>query len=618
MDKTKPFVIDYRRPRVLIGCEIVDLDGNVFKSPKALREAREKCEVSTNSIVFCPHCGAGNRHEMWGFPYTPNKQKEVTHKGQCPNCGERLSLRYSYDIEYSNAVTAAQDDPIQISPVRGKTAITFPSQLKWWPVQDDKLAVETVSDLYFSRTMRGNYWLQHEVVRYRLIYNLNTGLCYSMRGIDKDGNPSMYSVQNNRLQNRTMAPMVGIPNEMEGDFIEVVLNAIKNYKGINYNKIINPAKFRSAIYVCAGNKISVNILSRVNYFADMKHNDLRDMLDMEYQGVSEGSKRAYKKLISLSKDGETEWLPKYMQKRSIRNRLNKRAFTFFMYKWLYACGVRDVNIMNRIVDKYIDVYDASYDGEDKYYDQTKLSLSKIVKAHCINADERDVQFMRWVLRGRNADSVYHFIISIFNTNDFLFSDSARMYKLLTDVNYELPENTGTLKEIHDNLSRLNHKRKYSNLTINYSEDEQNLEMDCRGYSFRLAKDTDALYDIGKALSICVGSYGRDAAAKKCTIVTMSKNDKYVACIELKVNKKNMVMKQLKGRFNHTVQEIAPVTEWVAATGVNAQCYDYQNAVDHKNNRFDDCNHDYHVENPRLRERVAYNANIVFDDGPLPF
>jgi hypothetical protein len=617
MIKTKPYIIDYKKPIVFIGSEYVDLQGNIFKSSKELKMAQETAQFQMNEIVYCPHCHAGNRDVDWGFPR--EQKKKFVHKGQCPNCGERLSLEYQESFGLRVTVRNKKDEePMSMMRVTAKAPAHCPSKLKWWPVSDGKLAIEIVSDLYFNRTMYGHYWLHREVVRHRFIFNFDTGLCYAMRGIDEKGAPSKYSSQIHRLQNCTFSYMRDIPYGTTQDFIEVVMQAMKEYKNIPFATINKDGDKNNRECICCNTKVLCHSLSFINYFSDMKLNDLTDMISLNHESISSNTKRVFRKLIALSKDGEVEWLPKYMQKRSIRNRLNKRVSTFFIYKWLHACGISDVNVMNRIIDSYIDEYDAPYDEDESYYMQNARtkSLMRIVRRYCINTSDIQIKFVRWALKGRNASSIYQFIKSVFDNQAYLLDDSARMYNALASVNYELPANVGTLKELHDALSALNNKRRFSNLQIEYSDEEKELEMDLDGYSFRLPKDTDSLYDIGRALNICVGSYGRRAAAKRCTIVTMSKDDKYVACIELKANKKDIVMHQLKGRFNHTVKEIEPVSEWVAATGISAQCYDYQNAVEHKTSRFDDRETDYAMANPRLNAQIGQRmaANVYQDFG----
>ena len=616
MVNTKPFIIDYSQTRVLIGCEFVDSKGEIFKSTKEMREKAGRGDYKVNFIVFCPACGAGNRQDVWGFPRTSGKRKLTVHKGQCPNCGERLSLKYCDDFDDISVVSCSVDNgPIAVAHISGRNPAYFASHLKWWDVEDGKLSIEAVYNLYFNRTMYGRYWTQREVLRYRYVFNLKTGQSYMMRGVDAKGNPSKHTGQIRRLQTYTFHSFYNVPSEMRPDFIRVVLDALREYKGVGYSaEMQDDTASIKQVYTSCGHHINFDNLCWLNYFSGMKESDIHDMLEFASYRVQKKSRKYFRNLIALSKDNEVEWLPKYMQKRSIRRRLNKRAIAFYLYRWLYASGIRDINIMNSIVDNYIDVVldktspcqrPSSFKASGESY-----PLSEVVVHWCLDPMQREHAFLRWVSQGRSAESICQFVKSIFVRGNArtLFKDSARMFSTLPES--ARPENVGNLKELHDALSVADRKIRFGNREIEYTDVEKALEMDCGEYSFRLPKDTDSLYNIGKALSICVGSYGRDALAKRCTIMTMQKADKYVACIELRVSKKNVHMVQLKSRFNHTVQEIEPVIKWVANANVDPQCSDYFNAVERKTGGFDQYERDYHVENPRF---VGRNVQGPFED-----
>jgi ribosomal protein S27AE len=625
MVKAKPFVIEYHEERVLMGREFLDAEGNPFKSIKAMKESKE---YESSMILFCPNCGAGNRTGKWGFEDTPYANKLKKHKGQCPNCGERLILEYAEEISRARIIDKTKSDEqcekehqIFVTFVGGTNPAIFPKALKWWEVQDDKLVFETVSDLYLSRTMYGKYWLQHETLRYRYIFNLKTGQCYMMRGVDAKGNPSKYSQQSNRLRNYTFSFLTGVPLAMCNDFVRIVLEALSERKNLEFKTSFdgtNRDEDAEVIYECCNRRIGIRKLGVLNYFSDMKPSDIADLLDMDSFSLTPAIKRNFRNLIDLSSAGEVEWLPKYMQKPSIRRRLKKRVIAYYMYRWLYSVGIRDVNVMNNVVDTYIDVM---YNKTPFFDANAPMPMSDIVSRWCLNPSDGTVEFMRWALKDRNAESTCQFIKSLFKLRDYLFSDSVRMYR---DLPPRLrPEHAvGNLKDIHDYLMVIDRKWKFGNRPIDYTDAEKALEIDCGEYSFRLAKDTDALYDIGKKMSICVGSYGRSAVSKHCTIMTMAKNNEPVACIELRVNKKNINMVQLKSRFNHTVTEIEPVTEWITMTGVNAECSDYQNAVKHKTSVFDGRYQDYHVENPRLDlpdiQVDDFEIDLNFDNDDMPF
>ena len=617
MVKLKPFVIEYHQNLVFTGYEFAKKDGSVFNSVKEMKKHTGVGEFESYDILFCPNCQSGHRMVTWGFPGA--RGRSVKKKGCCPNCGERISAEYgAYQYEHFKVVeTTSFGKEFQVMHAGGSTPAHEIKALKWWPVEDDKLAIELVFEMYFSRTMYGKYWLEKAQKRYRYIFNLKTGQAYMMAGIDRDGKPSKYSIQKQRLQNYTFSMCPGLPPTIHNDFIRIVLDALKQAKGIDYQYAQNVAEdglpWKTDEWHVFGQSISVHNLNQLNYFSDMKGSDVADMLTVSWRDSKE--KRNLRNLIALSQ-GEVEWLPKYMQKRSIRHRLNKRAIAYYMYRWLYKCGVRDVNIMNTIVDAHIDMRSSSSTSIAEESMMPARPMNRVVLAHCLNHSSESVDFVKWAVKGRNAESTKNFIESIFNADDFIFSDSVRMLKYLPKA-YRPAKASGNLREVHDELVVLDRKWRFGNKPIDYTDVEKALEIDCGEYSFRLAKDTDSLYDIGKQMGICVGSYGREAVAKNCTILTMQKADQYVACIELRVRKKHAAMVQLKSRFNHTVSEIEPVVEWVNITGVDPNCSDYQYAINHQKSGFDYRNRDYHVENPRLEGLEDHRVlNGPIDEGQI--
>lgn len=87
-----------------------------------------------------------------------------------------------------------------------------------------------------------------------------------------------------------------------------------------------------------------------------------------------------------------------------------------------------------------------------------------------------------------------------------------------------------------------------NIVISYTSTEQNYEDNIDGYQFALPKDTDELCGYGKAFHNCVASYRDDVVAKRTLILAMKKEEKYIACIE--VRQRRIV--QAKGPCNQTL------------------------------------------------------------------
>lgn len=622
MVKAKPFIIEYPQQRVMVATEFTHENGEIFKSVKEYKECLSTGDARPNTILFCPACSSGHRLAEWGFLPAPHTQRKKRKTGKCSNCGEKLTVEYYGDFDCPEVVTKKGKPFIHIQAATGRGGASFSRALKWWPVEDGKLAFESVEDLYFARTMYGKYWLEHQLLRHRHIFNLKTGHLYTMRGVDDKGQPSEHSVQKHRLQNMTFHSPNCLPSAMSHDMMGVVLQALHEYHGLDYSieTKVHDDGTSTDRFVVGKKELGVYDLGSLNYYARMKPVDIADMLSLPYNVLSKNNKRLLPNLVELSHAGEVEWLPKYMQKRSVRKRLNERVIAYFVYRWLYRCGVRDVNIMNTIVDSAI-AEEIAYDGRNRSWNTTyNLTLSQVV-ASCGNPSTDSINFMRWALKDRSADSACKFIKSVLTPNEFTFNDSVRMYTALPD-RLRPEKANGSLKDIHDALVVIDRKWRFGNREIRYSDVERSFEMDCGDYTFRLAKDTDSLYDIGKAMGICVGSYSNEAVAKRCTILTMQKAEKYIACIELHVANKKAYMRQLKSKYNHTVTEIEPIVEWVKITGINPDCYDYHSAVEHEVGRYDTVNRDYHVENPRFVNGVDVDDGINWEpddaDAELPF
>lgn len=98
--------------------------------------------------------------------------------------------------------------------------------------------------------------------------------------------------------------------------------------------------------------------------------------------------------------------------------------------------------------------------------------------------------------------------------------------------------TGSIKDIHDRLVVLTGGtyrpfKKADFKSYKYSEDEFKLEAEMNGYSFKLAPNGRELAILGSELKNCVRSYADRARRKECFIVSVSHNNEYKICIELR-------------------------------------------------------------------------------------
>ncbi|MBR3629293.1 MAG: PcfJ domain-containing protein [Oscillospiraceae bacterium] len=165
-------------------------------------------------------------------------------------------------------------------------------------------------------------------------------------------------------------------------------------------------------------------------------------------------------------------------------------------------------------------------------------------------------------------------------DSYMLRDTANYYASGLE---QLPEEDclhmlhGTIAEIHDRL--LEHVRinERPNEAIQYSTGQKKyLQHDINGISFRLAADTDELYEVGGRMYNCVASYC-DAAllGQSLIVIGRDKTGAPVLCIELSPY---FSLVQLRAIRNTIPQEPlrSAALEWIERSGVHATgCEDYR-------------------------------------------
>lgn len=141
-------------------------------------------------------------------------------------------------------------------------------------------------------------------------------------------------------------------------------------------------------------------------------------------------------------------------------------------------------------------------------------------------------------------------------------DTINMYHTAKEIlgSYNI---TGTIKEIHDNLSRDYEKLKKENLIIRYEDKVKSLEYSDDEYDLVFAKDTHELIDVGSYMRICVGSYGNRAAQKDCNIMILrNKENIPIVCIELSSDYKTIYQAKFFANGRMPQKEFDFVHQWV--------------------------------------------------------
>ena len=127
--------------------------------------------------------------------------------------------------------------------------------------------------------------------------------------------------------------------------------------------------------------------------------------------------------------------------------------------------------------------------------------------------------------------------------------------------YEINLNA-SIKELHDLVLSDYEKMQHENIEIDYShvENKALFEYSDNGLTFRLAKDTHELIDVGAKMHICVGSYRHSALKHYCHIVIVrDTNENPVVCIEL--DNELTYINQAKLKYNNLpTKEIGLIIE----------------------------------------------------------
>ncbi len=92
---------------------------------------------------------------------------------------------------------------------------------------------------------------------------------------------------------------------------------------------------------------------------------------------------------------------------------------------------------------------------------------------------------------------------------------------------------GFSHELHELLVAETNQLEYGREELQHLPYERDFECEINGYRFELPTYTDDIAKAGVAMRNCIASYLGDICGKKCTIITVRKGDRYVACIEIR-------------------------------------------------------------------------------------
>ena len=112
----------------------------------------------------------------------------------------------------------------------------------------------------------------------------------------------------------------------------------------------------------------------------------------------------------------------------------------------------------------------------------------------------------------------------------------RYYTNLKDEERDMVYREGFTTYVHDVLSKIILCIKNKNIIFNYAAEQESLEDEIDGYTFKLPADSNTLRKIGARMHNCVFSYTDWIIGGSCTIVYAEQLGRPEICIELSSHK----------------------------------------------------------------------------------
>ena len=154
-----------------------------------------------------------------------------------------------------------------------------------------------------------------------------------------------------------------------------------------------------------------------------------------------------------------------------------------------------------------------------------------------NVDAKALAFFcRWSIKKRGQKNTMNTILKS-DGSWYYKRDGLNMFiKYFKHIPAELKKDiliNGFTNYNHDALANLSKQFENKNITFKYTAEEKKLEDDIQDYKFRLPKNSYKLIEIGSELHNCVASYADSVKEKDCTIIFVTKDNKYKFCIEVR-------------------------------------------------------------------------------------
>lgn len=398
----------------------------------------------------------------------------------------------------------------------------------------DKISIskKTIKLNYYRKT---GYW-NIDTKKTRMTFNLKTGMTYIIEG-KKIKNVS-YSTTNIEYVMRSCNMYPGVKIIDEDKIFKEAYELIANYKEKMYNK--KPVEYEH-----------INNLALFNRFPYITSESLFKESDYTVKYMNKVSQDSYIDQAILSTINNTK----------ISKGLRKAILNSSKYEGVLICKV--LLIINKLL-KYLKT-----DNVRKLFDSlTIFALDRL---------SENIKFIKNIPEHLENS----FINKIVKDSGRLIYDTLHMYNIVLRSNKDYKiDYRKSIEEIHDDLSEVSYAISNPLVVFKNTKEERALEYSDGEYCIKIAKTNYELYNIGKTMHICVGSYSNYVKKKLLSIYTLQDNNgKPIICIEVRDNK----VMQCKMKFNKPVYEnqelLKYINKWMNKNKLESCSYDLHTSDD---------------------------------------
>ena len=398
----------------------------------------------------------------------------------------------------------------------------------------DKISIskKTIKLNYYRKT---GYW-NIDTKKTRMTFNLKTGMTYIIEG-KKIRNIS-YNTSNIECIMRSCNMYPGVKIIDEDKIFKEAYELIANYKEKMYNK--KPVEYEYIANLALFNRFPY--ITSESFFKES---------DYTVKYMNKVSQDSYIDQAILSTINNTK----------ISKGLRKAILNSSKYEGILICKVL---LMVNELSKHLKV-----DNVRKLYNSLSMfTLDRLSK---------NIKFVKNIPEHLENS----FINKIVKDSRVPICDTLHMYDIVlnSSKDYKI-DYRKSIEEIHDDLSEASYAISNPLIVFKNTKEERALEYSDGDYCIKIAKTNHELYNIGKTMHICVGSYSNYVKKRLLSIYTLQdSNGKPIVCIEVRDNK----VMQCKMKFNKPVYEnqelLKYINKWMDKNKLESCSYDLHTSDD---------------------------------------